>query len=56
MQVEGVKFLYEATQGLRAAGMHGCILADEMVRCRPAQHTLGAGVSSASQRGWAAVS
>ncbi|KAL4434006.1 hypothetical protein ABPG75_000447 [Micractinium tetrahymenae] len=29
-QVEGVKFLYEATQGLRAAGMHGCILADEM--------------------------
>lgn len=38
VQVEGVKFLYEATQGLRAAGMHGCILADEMVSCRLVTH------------------
>ena len=32
VQVEGVQFLYEATMGLRSPGMHGCILADEMVR------------------------
>lgn len=31
-QVEGVRFLYEATMGLRTPGMQGCILADEMVR------------------------
>ncbi|PRW57845.1 DNA repair and recombination RAD54B [Chlorella sorokiniana] len=29
-QVEGVRFLYEATMGLRTPGMQGCILADEM--------------------------
>ena len=31
-QVEGVRFLYEATMGLRTTGMQGCILADDMVR------------------------
>ncbi|KAI7843688.1 hypothetical protein COHA_002588 [Chlorella ohadii] len=29
-QVEGVRFLYEATMGLRTPGMQGCILADDM--------------------------
>lgn len=29
-QVEGLKFMYECTMGLREVGGHGCILADEM--------------------------
>ena len=28
--MSGVQFLYEATMGLRAPGMFGCILADDM--------------------------
>ncbi|KAA1065260.1 helicase [Puccinia graminis f. sp. tritici] len=29
-QVDGLKFMYECTMGLREVGGHGCILADEM--------------------------
>lgn len=30
-QREGVKFLYDCVEGLKADGMHGCIMADDMV-------------------------
>jgi SNF2 family DNA or RNA helicase len=45
LQVSGVKFLYEATMGLRAPGMFGCILADDMGLGKTLQVGGGGGLS-----------